>query len=221
MVVPGMKKDGVIVGGSFGRGTVSCRTNDEGVRERMFELGGESGIRTRVQRRPASSTRGAHLLETSLQPKGRAKRGILVGATGFALAGVLRSSASHELETSRRPKGRAKRGILVGATGFEPATSRSQTERSTRLSHAPTLPTILPRLPDADRCPRLKFQRAGRFSPRNRMMLFLIEARPTARRPSGAKAPPQICWPSAGKCVSWRAAPPSSGWIQMSMGVGR
>src|SRR6266496_3823855 len=28
---------------------------------------------------------------------------------------------------------------LVGATGFEPATSRSQSERSTRLSHAPTL----------------------------------------------------------------------------------
>src|SRR6188474_2090562 len=26
---------------------------------------------------------------------------------------------------------------LVGATGFEPATSRSRTERSTRLSHAP------------------------------------------------------------------------------------
>src|SRR6476469_6184263 len=28
---------------------------------------------------------------------------------------------------------------LVGATGFEPATSRSQSGRSTRLSHAPTL----------------------------------------------------------------------------------
>jgi hypothetical protein len=27
---------------------------------------------------------------------------------------------------------------VVGATGFEPATSRSQSERSTRLSHAPT-----------------------------------------------------------------------------------
>ena len=27
---------------------------------------------------------------------------------------------------------------MVGATGFEPATSRSRTERSTRLSHAPT-----------------------------------------------------------------------------------
>src|SRR6266849_6759376 len=28
--------------------------------------------------------------------------------------------------------------ILVGARGFEPPTSRSRTERSTRLSHAPT-----------------------------------------------------------------------------------
>ena len=27
---------------------------------------------------------------------------------------------------------------VVGATGFEPAASRSRTERSTRLSHAPT-----------------------------------------------------------------------------------
>ena len=29
-------------------------------------------------------------------------------------------------------------GEVVGATGFEPAASRSRTERSTRLSHAPT-----------------------------------------------------------------------------------
>src|SRR5688572_8506313 len=36
---------------------------------------------------------------------------------------------------SRRWKGRLE---MVGATGFEPATSRSRTERSTRLSHAPT-----------------------------------------------------------------------------------
>ena len=31
-------------------------------------------------------------------------------------------------------------GMLVGATGFEPATFRSQSGRSTRLSHAPTPP---------------------------------------------------------------------------------
>jgi hypothetical protein len=30
--------------------------------------------------------------------------------------------------------------FLVGARGFEPPTSRSRTERSTRLSHAPTFP---------------------------------------------------------------------------------
>ena len=29
-------------------------------------------------------------------------------------------------------------GKLVGMTGFEPATSRSRTERSTKLSHIPT-----------------------------------------------------------------------------------
>ena len=31
---------------------------------------------------------------------------------------------------------------MVGATGFEPATSRSRTVRSTKLSHAPTLCTL-------------------------------------------------------------------------------
>jgi hypothetical protein len=30
-------------------------------------------------------------------------------------------------------------GKVVGAIGFEPTTSRSRTERSTRLSHAPKL----------------------------------------------------------------------------------
>ena len=34
--------------------------------------------------------------------------------------------------------GADRRAEMVGATGFEPATSRSRTERSTRLSHAPT-----------------------------------------------------------------------------------
>jgi hypothetical protein len=34
--------------------------------------------------------------------------------------------------------GRKERRKLVGATGFEPATPRSRTECSTRLSHAPT-----------------------------------------------------------------------------------
>ena len=34
-------------------------------------------------------------------------------------------------------------GDLVGARGFEPPTSRSRTERSTRLSHAPTSRRII------------------------------------------------------------------------------
>ena len=33
---------------------------------------------------------------------------------------------------------------MVGATGFEPATSRTRTVRSTRLSHAPTLGPVEP-----------------------------------------------------------------------------
>jgi hypothetical protein len=37
-------------------------------------------------------------------------------------------------------------GILVGARGFEPPTSRSRTERSTRLSHAPTSKVIIGKL---------------------------------------------------------------------------
>ena len=32
---------------------------------------------------------------------------------------------------------------MVGARGFEPPTSRSRTERSTRLSHAPTSKAII------------------------------------------------------------------------------
>jgi len=42
-----------------------------------------------------------------------------------------------------RAKGPVYPGLsedLVGAKGFEPSTSRSRTERSTRLSHAPTTP---------------------------------------------------------------------------------
>src|SRR5690606_3409549 len=40
---------------------------------------------------------------------------------------------------SREPALRAPQGAgLVGVTGFEPATSRSRTVRSTKLSHTPT-----------------------------------------------------------------------------------
>ena len=45
---------------------------------------------------------------------------------------------------------------MVGATGFEPATSRSRTERSTRLSHAPTNDQYTGGTPD----PRLQLPNA-------------------------------------------------------------
>ena len=35
----------------------------------------------------------------------------------------------------------SRRVLLVGARGFEPPTSRSQTERTTRLCYAPNFPT--------------------------------------------------------------------------------
>src|SRR6266436_7139084 len=47
---------------------------------------------------------------------------------------VIRSSESAVALFERRFE-----RILVGARGFEPPTSRSRTERSTRLSHAPKL----------------------------------------------------------------------------------
>jgi hypothetical protein len=58
---------------------------------------------------------------------------------------------------------------MVGVGGFEPPTSRSRTERSTKLSHTPTRRRILP---DADwsryrerapaPCPALRFSAASR-----------------------------------------------------------
>jgi hypothetical protein len=38
---------------------------------------------------------------------------------------------------------------MVGARGFEPPTSRSRTERSTRLSHAPTIRWMIGKVGDA------------------------------------------------------------------------
>src|ERR1700730_13921211 len=49
---------------------------------------------------------------------------------------------------------------MVGAIGFEPTTSRSRTERSTRLSHAP----FLAKLHDSRAVERLSKQRSARFS---------------------------------------------------------
>jgi putative Mg2+ transporter-C (MgtC) family protein len=47
-----------------------------------------------------------------------------------------KDESSGNLAGSERPF--ATPGWMVGATGFEPAASRSRTERSTKLSHAPT-----------------------------------------------------------------------------------
>ncbi|BDU77769.1 hypothetical protein METESE_27270 [Mesoterricola sediminis] len=62
---------------------------------------------------------------------------------GVRSLGYLRAIADRRLESRpfrRNDKGEAAppRILLVGARGFEPPTSRSRTERSTRLSHAPT-----------------------------------------------------------------------------------
>src|SRR5260370_15629770 len=48
---------------------------------------------------------------------------------------------------------------MVGAIGFEPTTSRSRTERSTRLSHAPSLA----KLHDSRVIERLSKQRSARY----------------------------------------------------------
>ncbi len=66
--------------------------------------------------------------------------------TGARRAGVGKWSGRTPRLCSGPPRWSGK---VVGATGFEPATSRSQSERSTRLSHAPTeqawYPTRRPR----------------------------------------------------------------------------
>ena len=47
--------------------------------------------------------------------------------------------------TEAATAGRRGRGLkMVGVGGFEPPTSRSRTERSTKLSHTPTRGRILP-----------------------------------------------------------------------------
>ena len=52
VVVPGMKKGGFIVGGSFGRGTVTCRTKDKAGwgAPAMVELGRNKILSTRAAR---------------------------------------------------------------------------------------------------------------------------------------------------------------------------
>ncbi len=49
------------------------------------------------------------------------------------------SQISHTRDTAASVGGRTLLRLLVGARGFEPPTSRSQTERTTRLCYAPKL----------------------------------------------------------------------------------
>src|SRR5688572_9331496 len=47
------------------------------------------------------------------------------------------------MRTEKKPAMRRASSLrVVGATGFEPAASRSRTERSTKLSHAPKKPSL-------------------------------------------------------------------------------
>src|SRR5215204_830456 len=48
------------------------------------------------------------------------------------------SQRRHKRKTATLSSDRKPLQLLIGARGFEPPTSRSRTERSTRLSHAPS-----------------------------------------------------------------------------------
>src|SRR5882672_11679054 len=56
---------------------------------------------------------------------------------------TLRSSLQRQTKTDSHVLSVTPLDIVVGARGFEPPTSRSRTERSTRLSHAPTSSWII------------------------------------------------------------------------------
>src|SRR5882672_1396680 len=56
---------------------------------------------------------------------------------------TLRSSLQRQTKTDSHVLSVTPLDIVVGARGFEPPTSRSRTERSTRLSHAPTSEWII------------------------------------------------------------------------------
>ncbi len=100
-------------------------------------------IKSRL-RRPNSEVGRSPYLAAAHQGTGFEPR-LAAPAAGLAPAGhlVLPPQAHSEVRILiRADMRRAPRGVpfayLVGARGFEPPTSRSRTERSTRLSHAPT-----------------------------------------------------------------------------------
>ena len=95
--------------------------------------------------RPPPARKAATTLTSSSQPP--ADRKSLDGADGFPLGLVRGRTGAARRGCSRRGAIRcratsARRAAvsLVGAAGFEPATSRSQSERATRLRHAPIAP---------------------------------------------------------------------------------
>ena len=100
-------------------------------------------IKSRL-RRPNSEVGRSPYLAAAHQGTGFELR-LAAPAAGLAPAGhlVLPPQAHSEVriliraEMRRAPLG-VPSAFLVGARGFEPPTSRSRTERSTRLSHAPT-----------------------------------------------------------------------------------
>ena len=59
------------------------------------------------------------------------------GTVGLGVVGTSWILWGIKTEMAANPEENAANMDVVGATGFEPATSRSRTERSTRLSHAP------------------------------------------------------------------------------------
>ena len=65
----------------------------------------------------------------------------IIGYNPDAYARLLGMPKDAGAESRRR---RGRRLKLVGVGGFEPPTSRSRTERSTKLSHTPTRGRILP-----------------------------------------------------------------------------
>ena len=63
---------------------------------------------------------------------------VACGAIGVAQPALAPPLIPRYSENGPQTAGPTSKERMVGATGFEPATSRSRTERSTRLSHAPT-----------------------------------------------------------------------------------
>ena len=63
----------------------------------------------------------------------------IIGYNPDAFARLLGMPKDAETESAEAERPEARKGLkMVGVGGFEPPTSRSRTERSTKLSHTPT-----------------------------------------------------------------------------------